>query len=744
MALAASVLIDGSGHLEFSYSIPAHLEDKAVVGARVRVPLRTRQAMGTIIGLGESDLPRNRIRPVESLIGTHPILTPQLLELARWISRYYAAPLETVLRSILPESVRAEDSGFKTRKVVVAVENSPDDAQLAALERRAPRQATALELVRGTPEGILLAEVERTAAGAARALEGKGWVRIEEREIGRDPHGSEEFLATTALELNRDQERALEAIVESLDAQPGSPPAPFLLHGVTGSGKTEVYLQAIEKVYAAGRNALVLVPEISLTPQAVERFKGRFAGRQEEVAVLHSHLGAGERHDEWHKIARGQARIVIGARSAVFAPLANLGIIVVDEEHENSYKQDTSPRYHGRDVAVLRGHLEGCPVILGSATPSLESFENVQRGKYRLLELPTRADHRKMPLIRVIDMRLQSRRGDHKGPSILSEKLRAAMEKRLEAGEQIILFLNRRGFATSLVCQECGFVCECAHCSVPLTFHRKDDRLLCHVCGFQRLAPSKCPGCKSPAIRFGGYGTEKVEEVLGKVFPGRRVARIDTDTMKRKNLLRDTLRAFQAKKIDILVGTQMIAKGLHFPNVTLVGILNADLGLHMPDFRAGERTFQLLTQVAGRAGRGDVLGEVIVQTFTPHSPSIQFARHHDFLGYADQELGFRRQFRYPPFHHVVLVTARSTHARRAQFTIETIAKRIAKSLPEGLLMGEPMPSPLEKASGKFRFQLMLRAASAGVITNLLQRVYANLTFPSDVTVITDVDAHSLM
>ncbi len=743
---AASVLIDGSGHLQFSYSIPPHLSGKVGVGSRVRVPLRTRQASGTIIGLESADIDAARIRPLDSLIGSDPVLTPKLLELAHWISNYYYAPLETVLRTVLPEAVRSEAQTFKTRKVVRLLADL-EPGELATIEKRAPRQATVLQqLLETKPHPVLLSDLEKDGgSGVCRALERKGIVGIEDSQVHRDPHASEQFVPSDPLTLNADQQTAYERISDAL-----CPPAgrsedfrPFLLHGVTGSGKTEVYLQLIRNVIEGGRSALVLVPEISLTPQTVERFKSRFAHMQDQVAVLHSHLSQGERHDEWFKIHRKHARIVVGARSAVFAPLENLGLIVVDEEHETSYKQENPPRYHARDIAVVRGKLENCAVLLGSATPSLESYENVRRGKYTLLELPRRADDQRMPLIRVIDMRTESRRNKG-GPSIVSERLRIAMDKRFDEGEQIILFLNRRGFATSLVCQECGHVCECNHCSVPLTFHRTEERLICHICGFQRLAPSKCPECASPTIRLAGYGTQKVEDVLKRLFPDRNVARVDTDSMKRKNLLRDTLNAFKAGKIDILVGTQMIAKGLHFPNVTLVGILNADLGLHVPDFRAGERTFQLLTQVAGRAGRGEILGEVVVQTFTPHSPSIQFARHHDFTGFAEQELQFRKQFQYPPYTHAVLVTVRSTHEARAEFSMTTVANRLRKQIGPEILMGEPMPSPLARAAGQYRFQLFLRAPSATRITASLKETLDKLSFPKDVIVSVDVDPYFLM
>jgi primosomal protein N' (replication factor Y) len=521
----------------------------------------------------------------------------------------------------------------------------------------------------------------------------------------------------------------------------GNLQSPILLHGVTGSGKTEVYLQAARAALDLGKTVLVLVPEISLTPQTVRRFRARFAGIQEQVAVLHSNLSQGERFDEWHRIRKGVARIVIGARSAVFAPLPDLGLILVDEEHENSYKQDQIPRYHGRDVAVLRAHLEGCTIVLGSATPSLESFQNTLTGKYQLVRLAKRADGQSLPLIRILDMRLESKK--HKGGmAILSDRLRTALEQRIAKNEQSILFLNRRGFARSLQCPSCGHVCMCPHCAVALTYHREDERLCCHVCGHQAVVPRKCPECRDPAIALQGFGTQKVEEVLAKVLPAAKIARIDADAMRKKNALRDLLNAFQARKIDVLIGTQMIAKGLHFPNVTLVGILNADIGLHVPDFRAGERTFQLLTQVAGRAGRGELEGEVIVQTFTPHSPSVQFARHHDFDGFAEQELEFRRQFGYPPFAHCAVLTSRSTHERRAEFTLQTLFRRLGENCPKGIILGEPMPSPLVRSHGQFRFQLMLRSQHARPMTRHVQQVLQKTTLPEDVTVVFDMDAWS--
>ncbi|MBA2585446.1 MAG: primosomal protein N', partial [Chthoniobacterales bacterium] len=540
--------------------------------------------------------------------------------------------------------------------------------------------------------------------------------------------------------LNPEQSVALHAIEAAL-ADPETA-RPILLHGVTGSGKTEIYLQAIRSTLHKGKTAIILVPEISLTPQTVERFKSRFAETQDMVAVLHSHLSEGERHDEWHKIHGGRAQIVIGARSAVFAPLENLGLIVVDEEHESSYKQEEAPRYHARDVAVVRGKLETCVVVLGSATPSLESFHNAQRDKYRLVRLTQRVDDCQMPLIRIVDLRQERR--NSKAPAILAHKLRDAITDRLEKREQTILFLNRRGFSTSLLCSNCGEARQCPNCSVALTFHRTAARLTCHLCGHTATVPKKCPECGQDALIYAGFGTEKVESTVAQIFPQAVVRRMDSDSMTRKDALRDTLRAFRAGKIDILVGTQMIAKGLHFPNVTLVGIINADLALHLPDFRAGERTFQLLTQVAGRAGRGERPGEVFVQTFTPFSPSIQFARHHDFDGYAEQELEFRERCEFPPFNHALLITVRSPHEARAKLTAETIARHLRAALAPEFKVSDPAPAPLEKLQGQFRFHILLRGVAILRLSRLVRGVLDKLPVPEDVATAVDVDPYQLL
>ncbi len=738
MQQSARVLIDGPSELVLDYMIPDGMP--VVTGCRVRIPLRNRNSTGTVLDIGPPPQTNFTLLPVSKLIDPEPLITPHLINLGKWIADYYVTPLEQVMRALLPESVRQDTHSEKTHKVV-ELTKMPDAEALGKLAKRAPKQHIILKLLKSNANQMSLKDLGGYSASAAvKSLEKKGHVTLREETVRRNPDEDQEFLESKPLQLNPEQSVALKQITDPVTSDKGIP-KPILLQGVTGSGKTEVYLQAVQHALDQGKSALVLIPEISLTPQTVQRFKSRFAVLQDQVAILHSHLSQGERFDEWHRIRKGEARIVIGARSAIFAPLTDVGIIIVDEEHENTYKQETSPRYHGRDIAVLRAHLEKAVVVLGSATPSLESFQNTQSSKYELIKLNQRADSQTMPIMRVLDMRIEAQK--QKGSiAILSDRLRVSMEKKLENGEQIILFLNRRGFARSLQCPSCGHVCECQHCAIPLTYHRTDDRLICHMCGYQALPPHKCPSCGDKAIRLQGFGTQKVEEVIQKVFPQARMARIDTDTMRRKNALRDTLNKFKAHKIDIIIGTQMIAKGLHFPNVTLVGILNADLGLHVPDFRAGERTFQLLTQVAGRAGRGELEGEVIVQTFTPHSPSIQFARHHDFEGYAEQELQFRNQFQYPPFAHCALLGTRSTHERRAEFTLENLHKRLGKDLPPQIDLGEPMPSPLTRAHGQYRYHLMLKSTSARALHQHVKRVLSATPPPDDVTIIFDMDSLS--
>ena len=736
--MVARVTLEIALRKEFDYLIPPDLDGRVEVGTRVKVPFGRRQVLGCVTGLAEEST-HDSLKPILKVIGAQSLVTPRVLELARWMAEYYCCAPETALKSVLPDAVRKEQEGWRERLFVRLLPVNDGKPELTR------RQAEVFHVIE-EHRSIAMQELLRltgTTAQTVRRLEDKGLVEVAPQISERDPYANAQIIPTQSLDLNAEQAEALRQILASMD---GEEKKTFLLNGVTGSGKTEVYLQAIAHALELGKGAIVLVPEISLTPQTVERFKARFSSgpQQTLVAVLHSHLSAGERHDEWHKIRQGRARIVIGARSAIFAPVEPLGLVVVDEEHEHSYKQEEAPRYHARDVAVVRGQREGAVVVLGSATPSLESFYNVERGKYAVLELRHRADDKRMPVVRVQDMRTECRKD--KGVPIFSTRLKEAIRNRLENGEQTILFLNRRGFATSMQCPECGFVAECPNCSLSLTYHRREQALRCHICGHGARAPGQCPECRSRAIRFHGLGTEKVEDVLGKLFPDAAIRRMDSDTLKRKEDYRRILGDFRRGKIDILVGTQMIAKGLHFPRVTLVGIVYADTGLHLADFRAGERTFQLLTQVAGRAGRGDVEGEVIVQSFTPFHPAIQFARRHDFAGFYDAEMEFRGQLKYPPYTRAAMLTLRGRNEEKVAFSADHLKKAIepmARAISDLVLAG-PAPAPLLRAEAFYRYQIMLRTGQMSALSRRLAEVTAGLSLPEEVTLTVDIDPMNLM
>jgi primosomal protein N' (replication factor Y) len=738
--MIARVTLELALRKEFDYAIPAALAGQVDIGSRVQVPFGSRKVLGVVTALAEESAHAN-LKSIVKVIGAQTLVTPKVLQLARWIGEYYCCAPEIALKSVLPEAVRKEQAGWRERLFVRML---PVTGALPKLPKRQLQVWHLIEERRELPLAELLTLAETTAA-TVRHLEDKGLVAITTEISERDPYAREQILPTQPHTLNPQQIVALDKIKTALDEPPPlsshdraqSPTTArnpvFLLHGVTGSGKTEVYLQALAHTLEKGRGGIVLVPEISLTPQTVERFKARFSTGplRTLVAVLHSHLSAGERHDEWHKIRQGRARIVIGARSAIFAPVDPLGLIIVDEEHEHTYKQEEAPRYHARDVAIVRGQMEAATVVLGSATPSLESFYNCQRGKYTLLEMLERVDNIQMPIVRVVDLRQAARLG--KGPPIFSPQLKEAITKRLERKEQTILFLNRRGFSTSLQCPLCGYVAQCPNCSVSLTYHRQDQKLACHVCGHTEPAPKLCPNpkCKNPGIRYSGLGTEKVEATLLKLFPDARIKRMDSDALKRKDDFRRILGDFRVGKIDILVGTQMIAKGLHFPNVTLVGIIHADLALHLPDFRAAERTFQLITQVAGRAGRGDIEGEVFVQS----------ARRHDFNGFYEQEIEYREQLKYPPTSRVALLTLKGRNEEKVEMTANYLRKELEKALVQikDLVISGPAPAPLARAETLYRYQIMLRARQMTTISHRLATLMENLKTPEDILISIDID-----
>ncbi len=737
---AARVLLDGMNDMVLDYAIPEGMEG-VVRGCRVEMPLRGRAATGTVMALVEPEPSwAGRLRPLRRLVDGDPLVSPVLMELAEWAARYYAVPLEQMIRCIVPEPVRQEKHEEKTRKVAI-LQDWPEDTVLNKMNARAPRQAAIMRYLHGCDEKRApLADLGGSAALVpCRALVKQGYVRLEEEAVHRDPAGTETFALSQPLELNPEQAESLRVVNAAVDAGESRP---ILLQGVTGSGKTEVYLQAAARARAQGKGVLILVPEISLTPQTMARFKSRFADDPGSVAILHSAMSDGERFDEWHAIRKGRARIAIGPRSAVFAPVQQLGLIIVDEEHDSSYKQENSPRYHGRDLAVLRAKMEGAAIVLGSATPSLESLYNAQTGKYSMLRMDKRADGQRLPLTRVLDMRSEPK--DKKNLGILSERLRMAIEQRLHRGEQVILLLNRRGFARSLQCPDCGYSANCEHCALPLTYHVTENRLVCHLCGYRAVVPRSCPECHSDKILLEGYGTQKVEAVLRRCFPQARLQRVDADVTSRKNALRDILADFRAHRTDILLGTQMISKGLDFPGVTLVGVLNADLGLCIPDPRAAERTFQLLTQVAGRAGRGDIDGEVIIQTYSPQAAAIQYARRHDTDGFAENELGLRQKFGFPPYSHMAVLTARSPQEELAAFSLQTLYRRLKEALPSAAFISEPMPAPIAKAYGQFRYQCTLRAPGARVLSETCAREMARMGTGEEITLTLDIDAYSFM
>ena len=629
----------------------------------------------------------------------------------------------------------------KTEKIVSLAKSVPEiELAIESLTKQATKQIEILRFLIRVKTSIPTNEITKraqTSLTTLRQLEKKQLVKLDSVEVLRNPLSLETVSPTRPVTLNMNQLTALKAIGETIE---NGQHAVFLLHGVTGSGKTEVYIQAISRAIDRGKGAIVLVPEIALTPQIVSRFVGRFGSR---VAILHSNLSDGERFDQWYRIRMGKADIVVGPRSAVFAPVTNLGIIVVDEEHETSYKQeDTAPRYHARDVAAKRSELANCPLVLGSATPSLESFYRARQGEYHLLRLPSRVKNIKMPPVRIVDMCNELKQNNR---TIFSTALRNSIKDRLAKNEQIILFLNRRGFSSYVFCRACGFVERCDNCSISLTFHLDTKLMMCHHCGDARPTSNFCPQCGSAYMRYFGLGTEQVEQDTIKAFPRACVKRMDADSTTRKDAHQKILDAFKSRQIDILVGTQMIAKGLDFPNVTLVGVISADTALNLPDFRAGERSFNLLTQVAGRSGRGKAGGDVIIQTYMPKHYSVQASKTHDYLSFYRQEIAYREELSYPPLTHAATLLLRGE--------IETEVISLAKSLLERLKMIKiqrfpdveirgPVPAPLSKIMGKFRWHFFLRNTSVENLREFLrQAVHSNASprIPRNIDVIVDID-----
>jgi len=720
----------------FTYALPKRLRGHVITGQRVAVPFGkgNRTITGWVVGgLETTDL--KEVKEVTELVDTEPLLSPDLVDLAFWMSRYYVTPLGQAFEAILPAAVR-RSAGFKTIQLVVRTEK-PE----AEVDRVLSKQRRVLDRLAESGAPLAPRELARQAGctvAVIKSLEEKGLVRIETRQV--DEFARDLFIELEepkAIHLTPEQGLALQRIKNLLAADTFGV---LLLQGVTGSGKTEVYLRAIAAVVEAGRQAIVLVPEIALTPQTIRRFRERFT----QVAVLHSNLTDVERHRQWRDIAEGRADVVIGARSAVFAPVRDLGLIVIDEEHENSFKQDTSPRYHARDVAIMRGHLVGVPVILGSATPSLESYHNVRAIQhYQESRLAQRVGGRPLPPVQIVDMRLEA--AERKGQHVISRPLEAAIDEAWRKQEQVILFLNRRGFATHLFCVRCGHVAKCPDCDVGLTYHTKPGILQCHYCGRRLKPPEKCPSCSAETINYWGTGTQRVEEEVSRKFPEIRVGRMDSDSMKRRGGHESLLSAFRDGELDILLGTQMVAKGLDFPNVTVVGVINADVALSLPDFRANERTFQLITQVAGRAGRGPKGGQVFVQTFQPEHLTIQLAANHDYDSFAQDELATRQARGYPPFGRLARILVRSQSRQKAAEAIQAFAGRLIEPARiAGIKILGPQPCPLAKLSRFWRYHILLKAPTAKAFLHFWDRMRSDLNPPGGVQMAIDVDPQSTL
>jgi len=786
----------------FTYRLPDTLNHRVKPGSRVLVPFGTRKLTGVVLAVHDSpgDGPH---KEVLRLLDEEPVLDPALIKLGGWIAEYYCAPLGEVLRGMTPlagEVRRSKlysltDAGRDAARQLL-LGDPTEDPTLQTLALLESRPASALYLKNKVPG----------AANVIRALEKRGFIAVEDLEADRDPFRASaarlraEFVSRGEGKLPKQERELLSYLelhpgshnVQQLeDMVKGASPASralarrgmvrlatespvtwrepirpertlnphqlgayqqietalranqfqaFLLQGVTGSGKTEVYLRAIDACLALGRGALLLVPEIALTPAVAGQFAHRFGDR---VAILHSAFNDAERAEQWRRIRGGQAGVVVGTRSGVFAPVRNLGLIVVDEEHDHSYKQQETPRYHGRDVAVYRAQQCGACVVLGSATPSLESRYNVERGKYTLLELPERIEQRPLPSVELIDMRqefLETRQN-----ATFSRRLKDAVTEKLASREQVMLLLNRRGFSSFVTCRACGWRMECPNCSVTLVWHRRDRRMLCHYCNTAQRTPGRCPQCDSEHLQFIGTGAEKAEDELHREFPEARIARMDRDTVSGKRHFESILHGFREGDYDVLVGTQMIAKGHDIPNVTLVGIVSADIGLGMPDFRAAERTFQLLTQAAGRAGRGDLPGTVLIQTVNPEHYAIRFAAAQDYHLFYEKEIQFRRLMRYPPFSALANVLIRSEHREQA-LAMSAELGALLDPPPEGLKVLGPAEAPVPRLRSEFRYQLLLKAASRKKLNEVLQtlrRHALDRKWPATALVI-DVDPMTLM
>lgn len=763
----ASVIVDVPSmqtDRAFDYKIPEQWQDFLQPGMRVIVPFGPRKVQGFVVETKESSK-FDRLKAISECLDLTPCLTPELLKVGHWLTEKTLCFKISAFQAMLPAAMKAKyekvltlisdqyvdniseqlkpffykksqvemkeieqsvslrtiqkdiENGYleliykvkqkgnkkKIRTVRLGCSFEQLAKQIEGFNANAKKQLEVLRYLNENQIAVIpvvdLLVVTNTSDASIKSLISKGILVEEYKEVYRDPYQDRHFEKTKALLLNNEQQNAIAPILSSVENEEHHV---FLMYGVTGSGKTEVYLQSIEAVLNNGKEAIVLVPEISLTPQMVNRFKGRFGSK---VAVLHSGLSTGEKYDEWRKIQRKEVQLVVGARSAIFAPFENLGMIIIDEEHESSYKQEENPRYHARDVAIYRAKLHQCPVVLGSATPTLETFARAQKGVYKLLTLKERVNKRSMPSVEIIDMREELRSGNR---TMFSTSLIEKLTNRLEKREQSVLFLNKRGYSSFVMCRDCGFVIQCPHCDISLTYHRYGQQLKCHYCGHDEHMPNVCPECQSEHIRFFGTGTQRVEEELLKVLPEARIIRMDVDTTGRKGAHEKLLTKFGNKEADILLGTQMIAKGLDFPDVTLVGVLTADTMLHLPDFRAAEKTFQLLTQVSGRAGRHELPGEVVIQTYTPENYSIQLASMYDYDSFYEQEMFLRKSHAYPPYYFLALVTVSHPEITKVVSVTDKIVQLLRRNVSNDSKILGPVASPIPRIKDRYRYQCMVK------------------------------------
>ena len=692
----------------FTYRLTPEQSDQAEVGARLVVPLGRSLVTAYILALHDelpSELVDVDLRDAQDLVDLEPVCSPEILQLARWVADYYACPVGEVIKAALPPGMSPKTRGAskfikpKLRLFVRRVERPESDEQ--KLTETQQRVLSTLESNGPMPLQSLL-KTANVSASTVSSLAKKARVEIYDEAVRRDPLAEGFGITGAEHVLTNAQSSVLAQIEQRMNAGDYSA---FLLHGVTGSGKTEIYMRAMSKALSLGRSAMMLVPEIALTPVFSRRLRARFG---DQVAIFHSSLQRGERFDEWTRVRNGQARVVIGTRSAVFAPARNLGLIVVDEEHESSYRQQESPYYNARDVAIVRAQKESATVVLGSATPSLESFHNARKGKYQLVALPERIGARPMAEAKIVDMRTVFAR--HGKPRVFSDELLEAIRETRERGEQSIILLNRRGYSSFILCRSCGETIQCPNCDVTLTYHRSERVIVCHYCNHREAVPRACPSCGKKYIYYVGEGTEQLEEMLKLLFPALRVARIDRDTTARRKVFEQSLADFSAGRIDTLVGTQMLAKGHDFPNVTLVGVVSVDAGLALPDFRSAERTFQLITQVAGRAGRGDRPGKVLIQTYHPYHYALRHACAQDYESFYEEELRYRQNHSYPPFVALGSLLVHGPDLGRVRNDSLELRKQLDRVNQERRcrILG-PAPAPLSRLKGEHRFQILIKS-----------------------------------